>query len=317
MTIDHMLFAQFNGKTRCLHGWVTRFAIKYVSVLDRASSFINSWKGCDQAKRFCVFNKDAAYKMAFMAQQFEVSLNVVLIHSVPAGIQTDICAQTKKAKQKALWSSVIPQRPNYPKYSKSLKRESMTSNRIGRTWKMPIAKSSANRIPNFPITIKFESIREKTAMRAINKCCIALAMSLPITTIKSHLHNSEAPLLWICLIVRPILLNSKMSASISKDSPKKESISRKPTPISGDKLLERYSVLPDIMKAVTHLNRQTNRVKEGAKLLRALRQKSGLAERSKRKDKMLMVGSQRRQYVRTFFGKDVKVQQPEKRSKYC
>ena len=59
------------------------------------------------------------------------------------------------------------------------------------------------------------------------------------------------------------------------------------------------------MKAVTHLNRQTNRVKEGAKLLRALRQKSGLVERSKRKDKMLMVGSQRRQYVRTFFGKDV------------
>ncbi len=101
------------------------------------------------------------------------------------------------------------------------------------------------------------------------------------------------------------IFDSKMSASIVKDSPKKESISRQPTPISGDKLLERYSVLPDIMKAVTHLNRQTNRVKEGAKLLRALRQKSGLVERSKRKDKMLMVGSQRRQYVRTFFGKDV------------
>ena len=65
------------------------------------------------------------------------------------------------------------------------------------------------------------------------------------------------------------IFDSKMSASIGKDSPKKESISRKPTPISGDKLLERYSVLPDIMKAVTHLNRQTNRVKEGAKLLRA------------------------------------------------
>ena len=96
-----------------------------------------------------------------------------------------------------------------------------------------------------------------------------------------------------------------MSTTVRNDSPTKQNNSRQPTPISGDKFFERYSVLPEIMKAVTHLNRQTNRVQEGAKLLRALRQKSGLAERSKRKDKMLMVGSQRRQYVRTYFGKDV------------
>ena len=222
--------------------------------------------------------------------------------SEPAGKQTDICAQTRKAKQTALRSSVTPQRPNY---AKSLKSKSMISNRIGRSWKMPIAEIINESHPpisplrsNLSRTGKNSDAGNKQMLLRVGYGASNYYHKKPQSQFGSHALVDVSH-------CKANIVDSKMSASVGKDSPKKQSISRQATPISGDKLLERYSVLPDIMKAVTHINRQTNRVKEGAKLLRALRQKSGLAERSKRKDKMLMVGSQRRQYVRTFFGKDV------------
>ena len=89
---------------------------------------------------------------------------------------------------------------------------------------------------------------------------------------------------------------------ISKD----DTIRDVSSPIRGGALLERYSILPDIMKAVSVLNEQTDRAREGAKLLHTFRQKNGIRHRVNiLKDPKLMRGSQRRQYVRTFFGKDV------------
>ena len=60
------------------------------------------------------------------------------------------------------------------------------------------------------------------------------------------------------------------------------------------------------MKAVTILNEQTDRAREGAKLLHTLRQKNSVRSRLNiLTASKLMRGSQRRQYVRAFFGKDV------------
>ena len=68
-------------------------------------------------------------------------------------------------------------------------------------------------------------------------------------------------------------------------------------------LLSQFSILPEVMNAVKQFNRQTKGAQQGARLLHALRLRNGVRHRvSKLTEPRLLSGSQRRQYVRTFFG---------------
>ena len=68
-------------------------------------------------------------------------------------------------------------------------------------------------------------------------------------------------------------------------------------------MLSQFSVLPEVMNAVKQSNRQMKGAQQGARLLHALRLRNGVRHRAcKLTEPRLMSGSQRRQYVRTFFG---------------
>jgi len=242
--------------------------------------------------------------------------------TAPDNVENNITAQTRKAKRKSTMSYTIPQRPENTNNNNTTtgNKNKNSSNSSSTYWKRPIAQMINDSHPpisplrsNLSRTGKNSDAGKKHMLHRVGYNSSNYYLKAPPS--QFNLKSSILHVPGSGERIRKGRQEEMKGQSITSPYPpgsrrniisKDDTIRDVSSPIRGGALLERYSILPDIMKAVSVLNEQTDRAREGAKLLHTFRQKNGIRHRVNiLKDPKLMRGSQRRQYVRTFFGKDV------------